>query len=75
MFGWLTKIAAVLTSIVAIWKYLIKRRQQLWARFLLWRKRRRENEVDKAINGSNINRIASILRKIRKKRDKRRNSS
>ena len=69
------KIVAFLTSIVAIWKYLIKRRQQAWTWFVKWRKSRREKQVDSAVNSGNVKRVSNILKSIRNAREKRQRES
>ena len=71
----LAKLAAILTSIVSIWSYLVKRRQQIWAWIITWNKRRRENQVDKAVDSNNVSTVINILRAIKAKRKKRQSGS
>lgn len=71
----IARLAAILTSIVSIWTYLVKRRRQAWQLFVQWKKRRRENAVEKAVDRGDGGMLTNIVRAIKKKRKKRRDSS
>ena len=68
-------LAGILTGGAALWSIAIKRKEELWQKYLNWRKGHREDKVDKVIVSRDSKSVGKLLRNILEKRHKRHKTS